>query len=297
MIKKNQIGLPIKLQSIRNFNKSARKFNDSDVLYSEIRKRLLDRLIFFNLNPQLILDIGSATGKGAVNLSEIFPESEIIAIDNSINMNKLSSSSYSKVDNINVLLGDAEKLPIRDNCVDLVFANLLLPWCNIDFVFNEISRTLKNGGLFLFSSFGPDTLVELRRAWHSIDDYIHVHAFFDMHDIGDILLKFNLVDPVLDVNKIYINYDNITKLISDIKGCGASNVAQGKRTSLTGKDKWKSFCSNFELNRENSKLNVTIEAIFGHAWCIEKKEKYGDLDTQVISLEGIMDYKKNNRKK
>jgi malonyl-CoA O-methyltransferase len=42
--------------------------------------------------------------------------------------------------------------------------------------------------MLLFSTFGPDTLRELRQAWASADDRVHVNLFMDMHDIGDLLL-------------------------------------------------------------------------------------------------------------
>ena len=46
----------------------------------------------------------------------------------------------------------------------------MLPWCeDIDAVFAEVARILKPRGLFTFTTFGPDTLVELRTAWRAAD--------------------------------------------------------------------------------------------------------------------------------
>jgi len=36
---------------------------------------------------------------------------------------------------------------------------------------------LRPGGLLTFASFGPDTLMELRRAWAAVDDHVHVGRF------------------------------------------------------------------------------------------------------------------------
>ena len=65
----------------------------------------------------------------------------------------------------NYLCGDIELLPLKDACVGLVWSNLALQWCNdMNHTFSEVRRVLQPGGLFMFSTFGPDTLKELRQA-------------------------------------------------------------------------------------------------------------------------------------
>ena len=296
MIKKDAyIGFPNKSLIVRNFDRSANLFNNSDIVHSEIRDRLIDRLKFFNLEPKIILDLGAATGKSSLKLNKLFPTSKVIAMDNSLEMNRVSSKYFLKNPNVSVLYGDAEMIPLMDSCVDLVFSNLLLPWCDTSVIFSEVSRILKNDGLFIFSSVGPDTLSELRKAWSTIDSLVHVHGFLDMHDLGDMLIKANLLDPVLDINRLSITYNNITSLISDIRSCGASNIAEGRRTSLTGKEKWNAFCRNIELENKGSGFNITIEAIFGHAWH-SKKTISNDPSYKLISLEGIKNYEARDKK-
>lgn len=50
-----------------------------------------------------------------------------------------------------------------------------------------MQRALSVGGLMMFSTFGPDTLKELRASFS--DGQIHTQRFADMHDYGDMLLE------------------------------------------------------------------------------------------------------------
>ena len=60
----------------------------------------------------------------------------------------------------------------------------------------EIHRVLAVDGLLTFTTFGPDTLKELRRV-RRIDGHAHVGSFIDMHDIGDMLVAAGFADPVM----------------------------------------------------------------------------------------------------
>ena len=66
----------------------------------------------------------------------------------------------------------------------------MLQWClDLGPVFTELRRVLAPGGLLMFTTFGPDTLMELRASWAQVDGYTHVNQFIDMHDIGDSLVR------------------------------------------------------------------------------------------------------------
>jgi malonyl-CoA O-methyltransferase len=91
--------------------------------------------------------------------------------------------------------------------VDLVFSNATLQWCNdLDRTFAELLRVLRPGGLLMFTTFGPDTLRELRAAWAVADGFTHVSPFLDMHDIGDALVRARFADPVMDAERLTLTY-------------------------------------------------------------------------------------------
>jgi malonyl-CoA O-methyltransferase len=126
-----------------------------------------------------------------------------------------------------VLCADAEALPLADDSVDLVFSNATLQWVNdLDASFARALRVLRPGGLLMFSSFGPDTLKELRAAWAAVDDGAHVSPFLDMHDVGDALVRARFADPVMDVERMTLTYDHLRDLMRDLKQLGARNASR-----------------------------------------------------------------------
>jgi malonyl-CoA O-methyltransferase len=162
---------------------------------------------------------------------------------------------------------DAEALPLRDGSVQLLFANLSLPFCRPDRMFSEAARVLEAGGLFVFSTVGPDTLQELRRAWAGIDDRIHVHAAFDMHDLGDLALHSGLAEPVLDVDRLDVTYASLAALVRELRDCGAVNSAAGRRRELTGRARWQAFEARLAADvPTGERLHVTVELVLGQAW-------------------------------
>ncbi len=120
---------------------------------------------------------------------------------------------------------DAERLPLAHGSAQLAFSNLMLQWCDAAAVFTEAARVLEAGGLLLFSTYGPDTLKELRAAFAAFDDARHVNAFVDMHDLGDALVAAGFADPVMEMETITLEYASVEALARDLKAGGGHNRA------------------------------------------------------------------------
>ena len=165
------------------------------------------------------------------------------------------------------MCADLEHLPLRSEAIDLIWSNLALQWvADLPSTLIELNRLLAPGGLLMFSTFGPDTLKELRAAYEGTDGHTHVSRFADMHDIGDMLVAARYADPVMDMEKLTLTYDDVRALMRDLKAIGAHNATQGRPRGLSPKSTLRIVERNYEAQRRNGKLPATFEVVYGHAW-------------------------------
>ncbi len=261
---------------VRNaFERAARSYDQSAVLQREVGNRMMERLDYIKYSPQVIVDAGSGTGYGSRQLTSRYPNSKIVAMDIAWQMlvqARPEKNWWQRLLPIHktrdiYLCADIEQLPLSEASVGMVWSNLALQWCNdLNKTFSEINRVLCVEGLIMFSTFGPDTLKELRQAFSQADGYSHVNQFVDMHDIGDLLVHNGFTTPVMDMEYITLTYDDVTSVMRDLKAIGAHNVTQGRRQGLMGKTAWKRAIDQYELLRQDGKLPATFEVVYGHAW-------------------------------
>lgn len=266
MTKEARYGLPERDTVVKRMARASTTFDEYDAVHAEARRRMMDRLRLLGPVPRRVLDLGSATGKATAALAALYPQASVLAVELSRPMAAKARQRCSGIDRVTTLVGDAERLPLAAGSIDLVFASLLLPWCDPRNVFTEVARVLADGGLLLFTSVGPDTLREVRRAWSEVDGDVHVHGFFDMHDLGDLAASAGLAEPVMDVDRLQVTYADPERLVADLRACGATNAASGRRVQLTGRRRWEAFRERLEAQRTGGVLSISLELIFGQAW-------------------------------
>ncbi len=259
--------LPDKAMARRSFEAAAQSYDQAAVLQQEIGARLLQRLELVKIQPQRILDLGAGTGQCIPGLFSRYQKAELVALDSALPMLSHARKRGRWLRRPRCVCADAERLPFADSRFDLVFSNLMLQWCaDLGLVFAELQRVLRPGGLLLFTSFGPDTLRELRASWRQVDGYNHVNAFQDMHDVGDALLRARFSDPVMDVERLTLTYPDVWQLMRELKQIGAHNVTVGRPRGLTGKAHMQQFVEAYERYRNNNVLPASYEIVNGHAW-------------------------------
>ena len=265
--------LPDKQQLRRAFCGAASSYDAVAVLQREVGQRMLERLDYVRLQPAVVLDLGCGTGKLTAALAKRYRSAKVVAMDIAEPMLQRARRRVPWFRKWHFACGDAEQLPLADNCCDLVYSNLTLQWCgDLDRVFGELRRVVRPGGLVMFSTFGPDTLMELRQSWAQADAaHVHVNRFIDMHDIGDALLRAGLSDPVMDAEQMTLTYDDVFGLMRDLKNIGAHNVNAGRSRSLTGKGRLRALVDAYEAFRVQGKLPASYEVVYGHAWCVEPR--------------------------
>jgi len=262
-----------KAQVRRAFSRAARDYDAAAVLQREVCQRMLGRLDYIKLQPAKILDAGSGTGWGTRQLAQRYPAAQIVALDMALGMLEVArdqSGWWRKLfasGQQSHLCADVEALPLSADSMEMVWSNLALQWCNdLPATFRELHRVLKVGGLLMFSTFGPDTLKELRSAFHGADGYSHINRFADMHDIGDMLAHSGFAEPVMDMEIITLTYADVKAVMQDLRSIGAHNATAGRARGMMGKTAWGCVMENYERHRCNGKLPATFEVVYGHAW-------------------------------
>lgn len=268
-----------KKQVRRAFSRAAQDYDAAAVLQREVCTRMLEKLDCIKQQPSRILDVGSGTGWGTRQLGERYPKADVTALDIAIGMlqhARGTSSWWKKLfagKRESFVCADVEALPVASASVEMVWSNLALQWCNdLPATFVELQRVLKPEGLLMFSSFGVDTLNELRIAFRDVDGYSHLNRFADMHDIGDMLVAAGFADPVMEMERITLTYDDVRAVMQDLKSIGAHNATAGRAPGMMGKAAWQRITENYEKLRRDGKLPATFEIIYGHAWKVTPKK-------------------------
>jgi malonyl-CoA O-methyltransferase len=278
-----------KRQLRRSFEEAAATYEESAALQHEVCRRMLERLLYIKLQPGTILDVGSGTGNALPALLQRYPRAHIVALDLAIAMLERGRARlpwWRGLPGLRPAMAwvgaDMERLPIATSTIDMVWSNLALQWVNqLPAALSEMHRVLTPGGLLMFSTFGPDTLKEMRASYEGIP-HRHINRFIDMHDIGDVLIKLGYADPVMDMELFTLTYDDVRQLMRELKAIGARNVMIGRPAGLTGRHVLQTVAQKYEAFRRDGKLPATFEVIYGHAW--KPEPRLGPSGRPVIDI-------------
>jgi malonyl-CoA O-methyltransferase len=263
-------------QARRAFERAGRRDEDAAVLQSEIERRMLERLDLVRLVPKRILDAGCGAGRGLGLLRKRYPDADLLGVDFAHAAIRAASRTESFAARVRRLFGgatsaklcaDFARLPLAGGSVDMLWSTLALPWAEDPLAaLGEFQRVLAPGGLLMFSSYGPDTLKELRSAFAEGSPARRVHAFVDMHDVGDMLVACGFAAPVMDVETITLTYARVEDLARDLRASGQTCAGRDRSRALTGRGTWLRMLAAYEGVRRNGRLPATVEVVYGHAW-------------------------------
>lgn len=277
---------PIKLERVVSLFSTPEKVSTSTFLRREIAQRMREKLELVNIEPAALLDAGCGEGDDFAPLNEHFPKAQIIGLDAAPAMLRLAARHQREMGGTldrlfakfshkwsgtnkppQLMCADFANTPLADGSLDVVWSNLALHWHpRPDEVFAEWHRILRKEGLLMFSCFGPDSLIELRRAFSAVDDHQHCLPFVDMHDFGDMLVKAGFSSPVMDMEKLTLTYAESGQLLSEVRSLGG-NPLDSRSRGLLGRAGYLRLKSALEMQRNaENRLPLTIEVIYGHAF-------------------------------
>jgi malonyl-CoA O-methyltransferase len=226
-----------------SFSKAASTYDAYSALQKTTAKYLLELKNKIGFSPanrecHFALDIGCGTGTLTLSFKNKYPEINLFGCDFSLPM---ISKAKEKIHDgsVRLLISDCDELPFKDALFDTVISNLTYQWVpDILSSFKEISRILKPGGLFIFSTLGPRTLEELRTSIiksedvNGINGRIDFMRFHEENSLSRNLQKAGLetlaMENVLDKK----NYKNLWDLLRTLKYTGASPPFSNGEKSL-----------------------------------------------------------------
>ncbi|RLA07320.1 MAG: malonyl-[acyl-carrier protein] O-methyltransferase BioC [Gammaproteobacteria bacterium] len=243
-----------------SFNGSCKTYQQSATLQAAYADELCQRLKCIKKTPKTILDLGAGDGSLSKILQQQYPKSVIYNLD-------LAQKSLFFHKCKNSICADAHYLPFKKNSFDLIVSGFMLQWCdNLPQVFQEIYNSLKKDGLFMFSTFGTRTLEELRYAWDMVDKDVHINIFFDIEHYGNLLQSAGFANVAVDRDLITEYEKNVISLMRRLKSMGAHNINQGRKKSLTGKNKIKKLQKFYETMQAKQGLPVSFDIIMAIGW-------------------------------
>lgn len=276
---------PIDKHRVRlSFERAAAGYDTFAVLQREIAGRLIERLVHLKDSPKTILDLGTGTGHLIDQLARRYPRARLVAVDFAYGMLLKARRRGHWWRRPLCLCADAESLPLAAGSIDLVISNAMLQWCDPERVFAECRRVLRPGGTLLFTTFGPETLKELRLAWSEVDGYSHVSPFIDLHELGDALLRAQFTDAVMDADRLTLTYADLTDLMRDLKGLGAHNATLDRPRGLLGRRRLEALTAAYETYRQKGRLPASFEVLYGYA---RVPEVQSGMQTVAIPLSAI----------
>lgn len=253
----------------RNFGRAASSYAQVAVLQREVETRLIEQLDFLeDRQPLRVLDLGCGPGRASGVMKKRWPKAQVIALDAALPMLKEVPKQSRFWRPIKRVCADASSLPLIDGSVDVIFSNLCLQWVNdLPATLAEFRRVLKPDGLLLFSTFGPDTLLELREAyWQAGEKNPPLSPFAAIQQIGDAMIAAGFKNPVLDRELYQLTYSDVRTLMKELKAIGANDARPQRSRGLSGKTRLQNMTASYEKLRVNNVLPSTWEVVTVMAW-------------------------------
>lgn len=275
----------------RAFSRASTSYAAAARLQHEIESRLLESLDYLDdpalarAPPQVVLDVGCGPGRASAAMQRRWPKARVLALDLALPMLRQVQQlpagegswrralgqalpGHAVVRRPQPLCADVRALPLAEGSVDVLFSSVCLQWIeDLPAVFAGFRRALKPDGLLLVSTFGPDTLVELREAFASADAVPHVSPFASIAQFGDALVHAGFRNPVLDRDDYLTRYRDLAALMRELRATGATNALRSRRHSLTGKARFAAAAAAYDAVRlEDGSLPASWEVITAMAW-------------------------------
>lgn len=260
----------------RAFSRASSTYAGVAALQREVEGHLLESLEYLDDRvPEVVLDVGSGPAHAALAMRARWPRARIVALDLALPMLRQAPVRTARgvLDRLGLqrpldrVCADLRALPMADNSVDVLFCNLCLQWVeDLPAAFAGFRRVLKPDGLLLCSTFGPQTLIELRESFGHADEAPHVSPFASIAEFGDALMRAGFRNPVIDREVTLHHHPDMATLMRELRAMGATNALSTRRRAMTGRARFAAAAAHYEQFREPAGLPASWEWITAMAW-------------------------------
>ena len=259
-------------------------------LHEEVARRMEDRLQWIRLTPQTWAHWEPLRGGLAAQdlLARRYPRAECLLVE------PLPERALALRAGVGqpwwrrwgkARVRQVEALPERS--VQMLWANMALHLAaDPQLLMAQWHRALATDGFLMFSCLGPDTLRELRSLYRAQGWPPAGHEFTDMHDWGDMLVHAGFAEPVMDMERITLTYENPARLLAELRELGA-NLHPARFAALRGRG-WRLALEAAIARRfsgPDGRLAITFEIIYGHALKPAPRVKLSE--QSAVSLEDM----------
>jgi len=238
-------------------------------LHAEVARRMAERLPLIKLQPARVLDATPALGASAELLRLAYPKAEMLwhEADAALAARAAGARSLAWWQKLRGAgSGRVDALPARPE-VELLWSNMALHACaDLPALLGQWQASIAVGGFVMFSCLGPDSFVELRPLYARAGWGRPAPEWWDMHDIGDLVLKAGFADPVMDQERLRLTWATPESLLADLRALGG-NLAPTRFAGLRGRAWRAALAGRLEtLRGPDGRLGLTLELVFGHAF-------------------------------
>ena len=242
-------------------------------LHQEVARRMAERLPVIRQAPERWIDWWAFTGAGAAAVQAVWPDAQRLVVEPTPELLVRSRRAPAAPWWAWGARRRAVDLPawlsaeVPDAQAQMLWANLVLhtaadPAASLA----TWHRALATGGFVMFSTFGPDTLRELRALYDDAGWPAPHPPFVDMHDLGDLLVHGGFADPVMDQETIRLTWSTPAAVLAELRSLGGHlgrNRFAGLRTP-----RWQAqLCKALAARAgDDGRITMTFELVYGHAY-------------------------------
>lgn len=250
-------------------NENIEHQTDDWFIHRHLAQNMDARLDWLKTSPKAILLAGCDFDESRELLAKRYPDGQFTEMDGQAAHLAISQKMRQSKKSLWQKLGK-DKLQSFEQALDAPFASASfdMVWSNLGLfqaqeptvLFERWSDVLRVDGMVFLSYFGPDTLQEVKALLHANGIAVKTPKVWDMHDLGDMLFHHGFYDPVMDMDRLSLSYQNGERFWQDLQLLPIWSLLD---IAPEEQDAAKQLVDQAFANGQLS--DITLELIFGHA--------------------------------